>query len=59
MSEDRLLAERCVKLASKEKHQGSRRALLDLAGQWFELADYDPKAAALMAEVEGLKRSVN
>jgi hypothetical protein len=59
MSDYRLMAERCVQLAIKAKHQGDRSALLDFAGEWLELAEPDAKAAILMMEIEALKRLAN
>ena len=59
MSDYRLVAQRCVHLAIKATHQDHRSALLDLAGEWLELADNDARTAVLMAEIEALKRPVN
>jgi len=59
MSDYRLIAERCVRLAIKEKHQGNRRVLLDLAGEWLELAQPDAWTASLIAKIEALKGPVN
>ena len=57
MSDYRLVAQRCVQLAIKAKDQGHRGVLLDLAGEWLELADNDASTAMLMAEIEALKRA--
>jgi len=59
MSDYRLIAERRVQLAIKEKHQGNRSALLDLTAEWLELVEHDAKTATLVAKVEGLKRPIN
>ena len=59
MSDYRLIAQRCVQLAIRAKEQSNRTALLDLAGEWLELADSHPKTAALIAQVEALKQPEN
>lgn len=59
MSDYRMMAERCVRLAIEAEHDGDRSALLDLAGEWLELAEPDIKTAGVMSEIEALKRTVN
>jgi hypothetical protein len=59
MPDHRKLAERCLQLAISAKDQRNRRALLDLASEWLELADRDAKTAELLAAVEALKRPAN
>ena len=56
MSDYRLMAERCVQLAIKAKHDADRSALLDFAGEWLELAEPDARTARLTDEIEALKR---
>ena len=49
------IAQECYELALQVKDQDDRRALLDLASKWLELAGDDPKALKLIAQVERLK----
>jgi hypothetical protein len=46
-------------LALVVKNQRDRRALLDLASKWLEMADDDPKTLKLVVQVERLKGSPN
>jgi hypothetical protein len=41
------------------KDQRDRRALLDLASKWLEMAGDDPKTLKLIAQVERLKGPPN
>jgi hypothetical protein len=50
------LAEECLKAALKIKDRRHRRAFLELASDWLELAERDLKTDGLIAEVEALKR---
>ena len=50
------LAEQCLKSALKVKDRRHRRAFLELASEWLELAERDLKTDRLIAEVEALKR---
>jgi hypothetical protein len=59
MRKYRRLAEECLKAALKVKEQRHRRAFLDLASEWLELAEDDAATAMLRAEVEALKRPAN
>jgi hypothetical protein len=55
----RKIAQECYQLALVMKDQPDRRALLDLASKWLELAGDDPKTLKLIAQVEGLKGAPN
>jgi hypothetical protein len=59
MRKYRQIAEECLEFALEAEQQRHRRAFLDLASQWLELADNDAKTAMLVAEVEALKRPAN
>jgi hypothetical protein len=49
------IAQECYQLALVVKDQRDRRALLDLASKWLEMAGDDPKTLKLIAQVERLK----
>jgi len=51
----RKTAQECYQLALVVKDKDDRRALLDLASKWLELAGDDPKTLKLVAQVERLK----
>ena len=51
----RKIAQECFDLALVVKDQDDRRALLDLASKWLELAGDDPRTLKLVAQVEQLK----
>jgi hypothetical protein len=55
----RQIAEDCLQFALEAEQQRHRKAFLDLAGKWLELAGNDQKTAMLRAEVEALKRPAN
>jgi hypothetical protein len=55
----RKIAQECYDLALLVKDQRDRRAVLDLASKWLELAGDDPKTLKLIAQVERLKGSPN
>jgi hypothetical protein len=59
MRKYRKIAQECYELALQIKDDGDRRALLDLASKWLELAGEDPKTLKLVAEVERLKGPPN
>jgi hypothetical protein len=59
MRKYRQIAEECLEFALEAEQQRHRRAFLDLASQWLELADNNAKTAMLVAEVEALKRPAN
>jgi hypothetical protein len=51
----RKITQECFDLALVVKDQDDRRALLDLASKWLELAGDDPRTLKLVAQVERLK----
>ena len=51
----RKIAHECYQLALVVKNQRDRRALLDLASKWLEMAADGPKTLKLIAQVERLK----
>jgi len=51
----RKIAHECYELALLVKDEGDRRALLDLASKWLELAGDDPRTLKLIVQVEKLK----
>ena len=53
------IAEECLEFALEAEQQRHRRAFLDLAAKWLELADNDSTTARLLAEVEALRRPAN
>ena len=55
----RKIAQECFDFALVVKDEPDRRALLDLASRWLELAGDDPKALKLVAQVEHLKGPPN
>jgi hypothetical protein len=55
----RKIAQECYDLALLVKDQRDRRAVLDLASKWLELAGDDPKTLKLIAQVERLKGPPN
>jgi hypothetical protein len=59
MRKYRKLAQECYQLALVVKDEDDRRALLDLASKWLEMAGDDPKALKLVAQVERLKGPPN
>ncbi len=46
MRKYRKIAQECCALAPQVKDQDDRRALLDLASKWLELAGDDPKGSS-------------
>ncbi len=48
------IAQECYELALQVKDEDDRRALLDLAGKWLELAGDDSKTLKLIVQVERL-----
>jgi len=55
MRKHRKIAQECYELALQVKDQDDRRALLDLASKWLELAGDDPKTLKLIVQVERLR----
>jgi hypothetical protein len=55
MRKYRKIAQDCFDLALLVKDEDDRRALLDLASKWLEMAGDDPKTLKLVAEAERLK----
>ena len=53
------IAQECFDLALVVKDEDDRRALLDLASKWLELAGDDPKALKLIAQIERLRGPPN
>jgi hypothetical protein len=59
MHKYRKIAQECYELALAVEDQNDRRALLDLASKWLEVAGDDPKTLKLIAQVERLKGPPN
>jgi hypothetical protein len=59
MRKYRKIAQECYQLALVVKDRRDRRALLDLASKWLELAGDDPKTLKLIAQIERLKGPPN
>jgi hypothetical protein len=59
MRKYRKIAQDCFDLARVVKDKDERRALLDLASKWLEMAGDDPKTLKLVVQVERLKGPPN
>jgi hypothetical protein len=59
MRKYRKLAQECYELALVTKDQDGRRALLELASKWLEMAGDDPRTLKLIAQVERMRGPPN